>query len=409
MARLALPLLLALALLPAAAQAQGRDATTTLFSRSLDGGTPNGPSTNPFISGDLRFSQIVTFESEASDLVTGDTNALKDVFAVRRAGSFADTGSPWSRGRTQLVSRGLKGKPADGPSFDPSTDGNVRHLARCVVFLSDASNLVAGDTNQQTDAFLAKAPKFIPKRVSLPGNRQSGAPTTKVAVSGDCSRVAFVNAAKLYERTGAVTTKIKTQSKPNDPQYDSGETNALVYGATGGVYLLEPGSSKPRLVAKGGRNPAYIDRRRQGKQERHLVYETDSGGHVQIGYRPLGGGETIVTQWQGELGNGDSLEPTIFNSGFNMAFVSDSSNLPTKTSGVLGDRNQRRDAYLFTRSPNVDFPVTIIESVDSDNDPFRSGSQNMSTSYYRNYVVFDSSANDLGAPPQIYMRYLGGI
>lgn len=89
--------------------------------------------------------------------------------------------------------------------------------------------------------------------------------------------------------------------------------------------------------------------------------------------------------------------------------MSDASNLPTKTSGVLGDRNGLRDAYLFTRSPNVDFPVTIIESVDSDNDPLRSGSQNMSTSYYRNYVVFDSSANDLGAPPQIYMRYLGGI
>ena len=92
-----------------------------------------------------------------------------------------------------------------------------------------------------------------------------------------------------------------------------------------------------------------------------------------------------------------------------MAFVSDASNLPTKTSGVTADRNGVRDAYFFTRSPNVDFPVSILESVDSDNDPLLTGSRNMSTSYYRNYVVFDSSANDPSALPQVYMRYLGGI
>jgi hypothetical protein len=409
MARGLLVLLALAALLPAAAHAQKRGATTFLFSRALDGGTPNGPSTNPYISGDLRFSQIVAFESEASDLVAGDTNQLKDVFAVRRAGSFADTGSEWKLGPVQLVSRGRRGKPANGPSSDPSTDDNAQNRARCVAFLSQATNLVAADTNAKTDAFLAKAPKFKPKRVSLPGGKQSSADTTKVAVSGDCSRVAFVTGGKLYVRAGGSTTQIRTKSNPADPMYDSGDTNALVFGASRGVYLLNPDARAPTRIARGGRNPAYIDRRRLGSRERHLVYETDRGGHSQIAYRPLGGGETILTRWDGAFGNGDSREPTIFNSGFNMAFVSDASNIPTKTSGLLGDRNGLRDAYFFTRSPNVDFPVSILESVDSDNDPLRAGSQNMSTSYYRNYVVFDSSANDLGAPPQIYMRYLGGI
>src|SRR5215212_3315909 len=92
-----------LAALAAALPASARDATTSLFSRSLDGGPPNGPSTDPYISGDLRYSQIVTFESEASDLVKGDENGFKDVFAVRRAGSFGDTGSEWKPGKTQLV------------------------------------------------------------------------------------------------------------------------------------------------------------------------------------------------------------------------------------------------------------------------------------------------------------------
>jgi hypothetical protein len=397
------------AALPQPSIGQKRDASTTLFSTTPGGGTPNGPSTNPWISADLRFSQIVAFESEASDLVSGDTNQLKDVFAVRRAGSFADDGSEWKRGTTQLVSRTTGGKPANGPSFDPTTDGSAKNRAKCVAFLSDASNLVAGDTNKKTDAFLAKAPNFTPKRVSLPSDKQSSANTTHVAVSGDCSQVAFVTGGKLFVRTGSSTEQISTKSNPADPAYDVGDTNELVFGAKGGVYLLGDGATSASRIAKGGRNPAYIHRRRQGKQERWVIYEIDQAGFSQIAYRELGGGERIATTWNGELGNGDSHDPSIFNSGFNMAFASDASNLPVKSSGQTGDRNGQRDAYFYTRTQNFDPPVTILESVDSDNDPFSTGAATVSTSYYRNYVVFDSSANDPSAPPQIWMRYLGGI
>ncbi len=397
------------AALPPASIGQKRTATTTLFSVAADGGTPNGASTNPYISADLRFSQIVTFESEASDLVAGDTNGLKDVFAVRRAGSFADTGSEWKRGATQLVSRGTGGAPANGPSFNPTADGNAQHRARCVGFLSDASNLVSGDTNGQTDAFLAKAPKFVPKRVSLPSNRQSSSDTTYVAVSGDCSQTAFVTGGKLFVRKGSSTKQLSTKSNPADPAYDVGDTNSLVYGASGGVYLLAEGASKPSRLAKGARNPGYINRRRSGKFERWVIYEIAKGGFSQIAYRKVGGGEQIATTWRGDLGNGDSSDPSIFNSGFNMAFSTDASNLPIKSSGQTGDRNGARDAYFYTRTDKFDPPVTIVESVDSSNDQFRSGGDNVSTSYYRNYVVFDSSANDPAAPPQVWLRYLGGI
>src|SRR5688500_14309399 len=90
---------------PAGAQEQ----TTTLISRAADGGTPNGPSTNAVISGDRRYARIVAFESEASDLVRGDGNGQKDVFAVRRSGSVNNTGTPWSGGDAILLSRGLNG------------------------------------------------------------------------------------------------------------------------------------------------------------------------------------------------------------------------------------------------------------------------------------------------------------
>ena len=408
--RVATGVLAALALaaaLPAASHAQ-RQAVTSLFSRSLDGGTPNGPSTNPWISGDLRYSQIVAFESEASDLVAGDSNGMRDVFAVRRAGSFSDTGSEWKPGRTQLVSRGRKG-PANGPSFEPTTDGNAQNRARCVAFLSDASNLVSGDTNRKRDAFLARAPGFTPVRVSLPGNRQSRTNATDVAVSGDCSRVAFVTAGRLYVRAGSSTKRISTRSSPADPRFDSGDTNALVFGASGGVYLLDPGSSRPRRIAAGGRNPAFINRRRLGRRERWVVYEKEAAGASQIAYRELGGGERFATRWDGELGNGDSRDPEIFNSGFNMAFTSAASNLSVKSSGQTGDRNGVADAYFFTRTDKFDPPRTIVESVDSSTRQLRAGSRTTSSSYYRNYVVFDSAGDNVFGTPQIYMRYLGGI
>ena len=394
--------------LPEASNGQGRQASLTLFSRALDGGVPNGPSTNPVISGDLRYSQIIAYESEASDLVTGDTNGFKDVFAVRRGGSFGDTGSAWTPGRTQLVSRGPAG-PANGPSFDPSTDANARNRAKCVAFLSDASNLVAGDTNDQTDAFLAKAPNFTPVRVSLPANRQSAADTEKVAVSGDCKRIAFVTGGKLYVRTGTSTKAIATKSKPADPQFDSGDTNTLVFGASGGIYLLNEGKTKPSRIVKGARNPAYINRGRGGRAERWLVYEKTRGGFSQIAYRRLGSGERLASTWRGKVGNGNSVDPSIFNAGFNIAFSSTASNLPIKTSGETGDRNGRSDAYFFTRTAKFNPPVTALESLDSSGDQLRAGAQNVSTSYYRNYVVFDSAGDNVGGAPQVYLRYLGGI
>ena len=365
-----------------------RTATVALFSRALDGGTPNGPSTNAVISSDLRYAQIIAFESEASDLVSGDDNQVKDVFAVRRAGSFGDTGSEWKPGRTQLVSQGLGGDPADGPSFDPAVDGGVHHRATCVAFLSNATNLVSGDTNGVTDAFLAKAPSFKPARISLPSNKQSGDATTAVAVSNDCSRTAFVTGGKLYVR-GSSTKALKTSGTPADPEFATDETNDLVFGAKGGVYLSEGASRSPKLVAKGGSNPSYVNRKRGGSRVRMVVYEKKKGGHAQIAYRRIGGGEKYATR----NGNGDSRDPTIFNSGFNIGFESDASNL-------VSDRNGATDAYFFTSTKGM----TINESGD-----FRTGGQRPSTSYYRNYVVFDSSGNDRSKDPQVYLKYLGGI
>src|SRR5204863_6465732 len=96
---------------------------TQLISRSVSGGVPNGPSRNPVISGDKRYAGAIAFESEASDIVSGDTNGQTDVFVVRRGGNFGNDGSKWNPGKTRIVSTASNGALANGPSYAPSIDG----------------------------------------------------------------------------------------------------------------------------------------------------------------------------------------------------------------------------------------------------------------------------------------------
>jgi len=106
---------------------------------SVDSGgvqASGGNSYSPSISGDGRY---VTFVSEATNLVSGDSNGAADIFVH-------DTQS----GQTTRVSVDSAGNQANGVSSHPviSTDG------RYVVFESLASNLVADDTNGVGDLFI---------------------------------------------------------------------------------------------------------------------------------------------------------------------------------------------------------------------------------------------------------------
>src|SRR4051794_27039682 len=166
----------------------------------------NGDSSHPVISQDRRYSTILAFESEASDLVAGDTNGLKDIFMIRRTGPPSNNGTAWQRGPAELISKGLGGAPANGASWAPAIDGGFPEpkdnptYPKCVAFLSDASNLVPGDTNGVTDAFVSRGPGQTLERVSLPKGKQSASPTTEVTVSIDCTHIAFVTGNKLYVR-----------------------------------------------------------------------------------------------------------------------------------------------------------------------------------------------------------------
>ncbi len=87
------------------------------------------------ISADGRY---VTFQSTATDLVSGDTNGVQDIFVRDR-----------QTGVTSLVSR-------DGEGIQPNGACNIPSISAdgcSVAFDSSASNLVSGDTNGAADVF----------------------------------------------------------------------------------------------------------------------------------------------------------------------------------------------------------------------------------------------------------------
>ncbi|MEG5237208.1 hypothetical protein QUB77_23620, partial [Microcoleus sp. AT9b-C3] len=110
--------------------------TTTRL--SLDSAAAEGDSESyqPSISADGRY---VVFGSYASNLVTGDTNGTDDIF-------LRDT----LMNTTTRLSLDPAAAEANSDSYEPSISADGRY----VVFASDASNLVTGDTNGTEDIFL---------------------------------------------------------------------------------------------------------------------------------------------------------------------------------------------------------------------------------------------------------------
>jgi Tol biopolymer transport system component len=112
--------------------------TTTRASVDTTGGNSNGASHDPSISTDGRH---VAFVSSATDLVSGDGNALGDVF-VRNLNTGTTT-------RASVDTGG--GDPNQSGSASGST--SLSADGRYVAFDSTASDLVPGDDGSRTDIF----------------------------------------------------------------------------------------------------------------------------------------------------------------------------------------------------------------------------------------------------------------
>ncbi len=123
----------------------GCTASTTRASVASNGTAGNGDSRGGSLSDDGRF---IAFESDATNLVSSDTNNATDIFVRDTCVGALVSCTP----STVRLSVTLDGVQGNGSSVAPVLTGD----ARFVTFVSGASNLGPGDTNNADDVFLSR-------------------------------------------------------------------------------------------------------------------------------------------------------------------------------------------------------------------------------------------------------------
>ncbi len=297
---------LASAAIAIAAPPPGRSDNTSavkqqLVSRSLDGGVPNRPATEPTISWDGRVARYVAYTSAATNIRPG-TNGNRNVFLVTRSGGSA--GGSWSYGSTVLASRGLGGAVANGDSFSPSlggwSQGNAARKPKCLAFVSHASNIVGADNNGRADVFVRRLPGGSTRRIASPAGKSA----TAVAVSGDCRTIAIA-AGGLYLKKGSGRLKKVASGSISSPT--ASYNGAVAFAKGSSIYVRGPNGGT-RKVGKGsnpaaeGGKPASPNRgriRSVAYERGGTIYYKDVGGKNRkvgrgTGAYPTGGGGQVI-------------------------------------------------------------------------------------------------------------------
>jgi hypothetical protein len=154
------------------------DSSIAFASGGLEGASSNGYSENCDISADGRF---VAFDSYATNLVVDDRNEQMDVFVYDRQNPT----------QTARVSVGLEGRESGGQSVRPSISADGRYVA----FQSTASNLVSGDANTYCDIYVFDRSNNTTKRASVGLGGEPNADCDRPSISADGRYVAFYSEA----------------------------------------------------------------------------------------------------------------------------------------------------------------------------------------------------------------------
>lgn len=326
----------------------------TLISVNPAGVAGNGLSLWGSVSGDGR---SVVFESAATDLVAGDGNGKSDIF-VRDLRT----------GTTSIVT------PAgNGHSRTPrlSADG------RWVAFVSEASNLVAGDTNAAPDVFAFDRQSGQTQRVSVRsgGAQSQGVPlymTRPPSVSADGQKIAFTSLAGdlvdgdnngvqdvfVHDRTTVSTVRVGTKA---DAPVLAGD-GRTVFFASYDNSLTPVGFSSWAMFSRDlvtdavaiesinadgvGSNGMSIFAA-TSHDGRHLVFDSYAnnlipgvGAHQQVYRRDRQTGQlTLVSQSDsGEVANSSSMDPAMARlSPGVVVFSSNANNLDPRDTGTSID------------------------------------------------------------------------
>ena len=288
--------------------------TTERVSKGIGGAEADGGSLIPKITPDGRY---VLFQSFATNLVAGDTNGERDVFVYDR-----------QTGTTERISQADDGTQAN----DGSVVGAITPDGRYVVFQSDATNLVAGDTNGQQDVFRYDRQTDTIQRVSLTstGAESTGASYSS-AISADGQIVATLSSA--------------TDLVPGDTNglsdifvYDlQANTVEIVSQAFDGGEALG-GSSSAVALSADGRFVAF------SSDATNLVpLDENDASDIFVYDRTADKMERVSVTDKGKEADDESRGPLISADGRYVAYYSDATNI------VAGDTNTNRDSFVIDR------------------------------------------------------------
>jgi Tol biopolymer transport system component len=319
---------------------------------------PNGPSIMPAISADGRF---VAFESLATNLASGDTNGVSDVFVNDRMGFV-----------TTRVSVSSSGAQANAESVNAAISADGRFVA----FESLATNLVASDTNGVRDVFVRDRATGTTTRVSVSSSgAQGNGASSSPELSADGRFVAFLSQASnlvpgdttvgntdafVHDRLTGQTTRVSVSSSGGQA---IGETLFVAISGDGNVVGFA--SSAANLVPN----------------------DTNGATDVFVHVRATGQTARVSVSSAGVQGNDFSVAPSLNSNGQVVAFFSNASTL------VSGDTNGTNDVFVHDRATGE----TVRASVANDGAQGNSFGERPSLSADGRVVAFFSGATNLVA------------
>ena len=328
---------------------------TTRVSVSSSGVQGNNDSDAPAISYDGRY---VAFQSMASNLAAADTNSTWDVFVHDR-----------QTGQTTCVSVSPSGEVGTNYTFKPMLSGDGRY----VVFYSYAGNLVAGDANGKSDVFVRDmqlGQTFLVSVSSAGVQADQGASTADI--SDDGRYVAFNSWS-----TNLVPGDVNNKGDVFVHDRQTGETTMVSVGS-GDV------SDFPS-ISGDGRYVAFWSAARLAPED------SNSWSDIYVRDRQTGETTAVSVNTSGVTGNGSSYQPDITADGRYVAFESVANDL------VAGDSGSGYDVFVRDRQTAQTRRVSVNEAGQP-----ASGVQAAITNDDR-YVAFSSNASNLVADDTNYV------
>ena len=288
---------------------------TMLVSVTSDGTHGNDWSGSASISAD---GSYVAFDSDASNLVSSDTNSEGDIFVY-----------DMQTGTMTLVSVASDGTQGNSGSAHPSISADGRYVA----FDSDASNLVSDDTNSALDVFVRDMQSGITMRVSVVSDGMQGDTRSNAAsISADGHYVAFQSGIIKWVNVDTLFPSEVWEPDIFVRDMQSGVTTLVSVASDGtrgnGISGLPSITADGRYVAFGSKADNLVSGD-ANRADDIFVYDMQTRTTM-----------LVSVAWDETQGNENSRAPSISADGRYVAFHSFASNL------VRGDTNGEADIFL---------------------------------------------------------------